>query len=74
MTVVKIGIAAVNMLDKKLLSILVCPVCKGELHYDREAGELICLIDSLAFPVREGVPVMLANEARQISLEEREKY
>lgn len=74
MTVVKIGITAVNMLDKKLLSILVCPMCKGGLHYDREAGELICLIDSLAFPVREGVPVMLANEARQISLEEREKY
>lgn len=60
------------MLDKKLLSILVCPVCKGELHFDRNKDELVCKIDALAFPVRDGVPVMLTNEAREITLEERE--
>ncbi len=62
------------MLDKKLLGILVCPVCKGHLHYDRADAELICVIDNLAFPVRDGTPVMLSEEAREISLEEREKY
>ena len=62
------------MLDKKLLSILVCPTCKGELHYDRTVNELICKGDALAYPIRDDVPVMLANEARKLSLEEREKY
>ena len=62
------------MLDKKLLSILVCPVCKGELHYQQEAGELICLADGLAFPIRDDVPVMLSKEAREITLEERDQY
>ncbi len=62
------------MLDKKLLSILVCPTCKGELRYDRTANELICKGDALAYPIRDDVPVMLANEARKLSLEEREKY
>ena len=41
------------MLDKKLLEILACPICKGELLYDRSADELVCGIDKLAFPVRE---------------------
>lgn len=62
------------MLDKKLLSILVCPLCKGELRYEKDARELICLSDKLAFPIRDGVPVMLVDEAREISSEEREKY
>ncbi len=62
------------MLDKKLLSILVCPLCKAELRYEKDAQELICLSDKLAFPIRDGVPVMLADEAREISSEEREKY
>ena len=62
------------MLDKKLLTILACPLCKGELHYDREGKELICLPDALAYPVRDDVPVMLSNEARELSLEECEKY
>jgi uncharacterized protein YbaR (Trm112 family) len=60
------------MLDKKLLSILVCPLCKGELHYDRTKDELVCKFDALAFPIRDGVPVMLTNEAREITLEERD--
>ncbi|NQV69921.1 MAG: Trm112 family protein [Pseudohongiella sp.] len=62
------------MLDQKLLTILACPVCKGELRYDKSAKELICLLDALAFPVKDDVPVMLSNEARSLSLEEREKY
>ena len=62
------------MLDKKLLSILVCPSCKGNLHYDKIANELICKGDALAYPIRDDVPVMLTNEARKLSVEEREKY
>lgn len=60
------------MLDKKLLSILVCPICKGELKYQRDAQELICLGDGLAYPIRDDVPVMLTKEARELSLEERD--
>ena len=62
------------MLDKKLLSILVCPVCKGNLYYNKEAQELICSGDALAFPIKDEVPVMLKEEAREMSIEEREKY
>ena len=62
------------MLDQKLLSILVCPLCKGELRYEKDAQELICVADKLAFPVRDGVPVMLVDEARELSSEECEKY
>ncbi len=53
-------------MDKKLLEILVCPLCKGPLEYDREAEELICKPDRLAFPIRDGIPVMLENEAREL--------
>ncbi len=62
------------MLDQKLLSILVCPICKGYLQYDRSAAELLCLADAMAFPIRDDVPVMLSSEARKISAEERDKY
>ncbi|MET0093901.1 MAG: Trm112 family protein, partial [Sedimenticola sp.] len=44
-------------MDKKLLDILVCPVCKGKLVYQKKASELICKVDRLAFPVRDGIPV-----------------
>ena len=60
------------MIDKKLLSILVCPTCKGELQYDKKAAELICFSDGMAYPIKDDVPVMLAAEAREISAEERE--
>ncbi|AHI24267.1 MULTISPECIES: Trm112 family protein [Komagataeibacter] len=53
-------------LDPRLLSILVCPVTKGPLVYDREAGELISKRAGLAFPVRDGIPIMLPDEARKI--------
>ena len=60
------------MLDKKLLEILACPICKGELHYDKNAKELVCATDKLAFPIRDGVPVMLTAEARAMSSDELE--
>lgn len=57
-------------MDKKLLEILACPICKGPLIFRPEAGELICRADRLAFPIREGIPVMLVEEARPLSAEE----
>ncbi len=57
-------------MDKRLLDILVCPICKGALTYDKKAQELICPVDRLAFPVRDGIPVMLEEEARQIPADE----
>lgn len=57
-------------MDKHLLDILVCPLCKGPLQYDRKAAELICHADRLAFPIRDGIPVMLEEEARKVALEE----
>lgn len=52
--------------DPKLLEILVCPVSRGPLEYDREAQELISPQARLAYPIREGVPIMLADEARSL--------
>lgn len=60
-------------MDKKLLEILVCPVTKGPLHYDKESQELISKSARLAYPIRDGIPVMLEDEARTISDEEVEK-
>ena len=57
-------------MDKKLLDILACPVCKGPLLYRKEADELICKADRLAFPIRDDIPVMLTDEARTIPVEE----
>ena len=54
-------------MDKKLLDILACPVCKGPLVYDREHQELICKADRLAYPIRDDIPVMLEEEARQLA-------
>lgn len=58
-------------MDKQLLEILVCPLCKGKLLLKK--NELICRFDRLAYPVREGIPVMLEQEARQLSLAEKEQ-
>ena len=55
------------MLDSRLLEILACPLCKGPLAYRREAGVLVCRGDRLAFPIADGVPVMLEGEARVLS-------
>ncbi|MBU6441317.1 MAG: Trm112 family protein [Betaproteobacteria bacterium] len=51
-------------MDSRLLDLLVCPVCKGPLQHEREAQELICPRDRLAFPVRDGIAVMLVEQAR----------
>lgn len=55
------------MLDKRLLDILVCPVTKGPLIYDREHGELVSLSGRLAYPIRDDIPVMLEEDARPLS-------
>ncbi len=57
-------------MDTKLLELLVCPVTKGPLDFDRERQELISRSARLAYPVRDGIPVMLENEARTLSDEE----
>ena len=57
-------------MDAKLLEMLVCPVTKGPLVYDRERKELISRSARLAYPIRDGIPVMLEEEARKISQEE----
>ena len=62
------------MFDTKLLEILVCPASKAKLEYDTDRQELICLASNLAYPIRDGIPVMLEEEARQISLDEKEMY
>ena len=54
-------------IDPKLLELLVCPVTKGELEYDKEKQELVSRKASLAYPIRDGVPVMLPEEARALS-------
>jgi uncharacterized protein len=51
------------MMDSRLLDLLACPACKGPLHYDRDAAVLVCRADRLAFPIRDGIPVMLEDEA-----------
>lgn len=60
-------------MDAKLLEILVCPLCKSPLIYHKAEQELICKPDRLAYPIRDGIPVMLADEARKLEAEEAEK-
>ncbi len=55
-------------MDTALLEILACPVCKGDLDYDKNNQELICHKDNLAYPIRDDIPVMLETEARVIEL------
>ena len=57
-------------MDKKILDILACPVCKGPLVYKKEAGELICKGDRLAYPIKDDIPVMLEEEARRLPADE----
>jgi uncharacterized protein YbaR (Trm112 family) len=60
-------------MDSKLLEILACPICNSTLVYDKSAQELLCKADRLAFPVRDGIPVMLEVDARELSTEEIDK-
>ena len=59
-------------MEKKLLEILVCPICKGRLIYDAKKQELICRVDSMAYPISGGIPIMLVDEARLLTSEEKE--
>ena len=58
------------MMNKKLLDILACPVCKGPLVYNKAQQELICKVDRLAYPIKDDIPVMLEDEARQLPADE----
>lgn len=53
-------------MNKKFMQLLVCPVCKGQLEYIRKSNELVCHRDALAYPVRDGIPVLLVVDARKI--------
>ncbi|MBI2754307.1 MAG: Trm112 family protein [Betaproteobacteria bacterium] len=57
-------------MDPRLLEILVCPLCKGPLVHRKEAAELICKPDRLAYPIKDGIPVMLEEDARKLPPEE----
>jgi uncharacterized protein YbaR (Trm112 family) len=61
-------------LDKKLLEILVCPVTKGPLIYDKKKNELISRSARLAYPIRDDIPVMLEEDARELTEEELDRY
>ena len=57
-------------MDSRLLDILACPICKGPLVYRKQAQELVCKVDRLAYPVRDDIPVMLEEEARKVDADE----
>ncbi|AUH01110.1 Trm112 family protein [Pectobacteriaceae bacterium CE70] len=57
-------------MDHRLLEIIACPVCNGRLVFDKEKQELICKTERLAYPVRDGIPVLLEHEARKLSQDE----
>jgi uncharacterized protein YbaR (Trm112 family) len=59
-----------SAVDPRLLEILVCPLCKGKLLYRKAQGELVCKADRLGYPVKDGIPVMLEEEARKLPPEE----
>ncbi len=58
-------------MDPKLLEILVCPLCKGPLVYRKAEAELVCKPDRLAYPIRDGIPMMLEEEARELKADEK---
>lgn len=60
-------------MDRKLLDVLVCPICKGPLVYVKEANELICKGDRLAYPIKDDIPIMLEDEARELAADEEVK-
>lgn len=57
-------------MDHRLLEIVACPVCKGKLNFDKDKSELICKFDRLAYPIKDGIPVLLEPEARTLSSDE----
>ena len=61
-------------MDQSIINALVCPVCKSDLHLDKEKSVLVCKADKLAYPIRENIPVMLIEEATKLNIEEIKKY
>ena len=61
-------------MDKKLLDVLVCPVTKSSLQYDKDKQELIAVASGLSYPIRDGIPVMLESEARPLSADEKVQW
>ena len=61
-------------MNKNLLNILVCPVTKSKLHFNKESNELISLPARLAYPIKDDIPVMLESDARELSSDEYEKF
>ncbi|MGF1714317.1 Trm112 family protein [Photobacterium chitinilyticum] len=57
-------------MDHRLLEIVACPVCNGKLNYDKDKSELVCKFDRLAYPIKDGIPVLLEPEARTLSPDE----
>lgn len=57
-------------MDTRLLEILACPICKGPVVHRRDAQVLVCRADRLAFPIRDGIPVMIEEEARQLAVDD----
>ncbi len=57
-------------MDRHVLDIIVCPLCKGQLEFDKAKNELVCRFDKLAFPIENDIPVMLEEKARQINTTE----
>ena len=57
-------------LEKTLLDILVCPICKGNLTYQQDKQELICFVDKLAFPIEDDIPIMIPEMARNLETEQ----
>ncbi|MDR0529409.1 MAG: Trm112 family protein [Zoogloeaceae bacterium] len=58
-------------MDAKLLDILVCPVCKGQVHYNKTEREIVCRACKLVYPIRDDIPILLEEEARELTQEER---
>jgi uncharacterized protein len=58
-------------LDLKILDVIACPICKGKLQYDKNAQVLICKFNKIAFPVKDGVPIMLVHQAKPIRQDDR---
>ncbi|APC96774.1 Trm112 family protein [Francisella frigiditurris] len=61
-------------MDQSILNMLVCPVCKSNLHYDKEKNILVCKADKLAYPIKNNIPVMIVEEAQKLNIEEIKKY
>lgn len=58
-------------MDKKLLSLLVCPLCKGNLQHNKDSNELICKFDAVAYKIDDEIPVMMADKARPLTTDEK---